>query len=70
MVNKISVVNGTSLILLMVMLLRAGISCLMAVLFTMMLIMMVMVKACYMACKKSETITTISTKAMVRKKVA
>ena len=48
MVNKISVVNGTSLILLMVMLLRVGISYLMDVPFTMMLIMMVMVKVCCM----------------------
>ena len=70
MVNKISVVNGTSLILLMVMLLRAGINYLMDVLFTMTLTTTVMVKVCCMACKKWETITTISTKAMVRKKAA
>ena len=70
MVNKISVVNGTSLILLMVMSLKVGISYQMAVKFTMMLTTMVMVKVCCMACKKWETITTTSTWATVRKKVA
>ena len=65
-----SMANGTTLTLLLVKLHKVGISYLMAVKFIMMLIEMAMVKVCYMACKRWETITTTSTWAMVRKKVA
>ena len=69
MVNKISVVNGTSLILLMAMLLRAGISYLMDVKSTMTLTMMVMVRECCTECSKLAMTITISTMIMVQKKL-